>query len=121
MHLGVTHLHQLRKVVRRPLGEHVLVVRQVGHPGPRPAAGRPQHPEDLEQLIDLLRARGSTDAPSGGAGIRRARLLGVPGSRPGTVRAGPGTGPTESPWNRGFWLIISAKMQPMDQMSTGVE
>ena len=28
---------------------------------------------------------------------------------------------TESPGNRGRWLIISQKMQPMDQMSTGVE
>ncbi len=28
---------------------------------------------------------------------------------------------TESPGNRGLWLHISAKMHPMDQMSTGVE
>jgi hypothetical protein len=28
---------------------------------------------------------------------------------------------TESPGKSGLWLIISTKMQPMDQMSTGVE
>ena len=28
---------------------------------------------------------------------------------------------TESPWKSGFWLIISAKMHPMDHTSTGVE
>lgn len=28
---------------------------------------------------------------------------------------------TESPGNSGRWLIISTKMQPIDQMSTGVE
>jgi len=30
-------------------------------------------------------------------------------------------GLTESPGKSGRWFIISAKMQPIDQMSTGVE
>jgi hypothetical protein len=36
-------------------------------------------------------------------------------------RQGMQGGRTESPWNSGRWLSISAKMQPTDHTSTGVE